>query len=163
MKAYILIGMVGSGKSAWARMTAGTDFNVIRIGVDDIRSMIKDRYTFDLQLESLVNAMKMAMIKEVIATGKDVVIDDCHLTKKERVELCKNLIEIARTGIKLVYVWVRCSDETALRRRLTNLRGRSEFEWKYVIGVEHSGLFEIPRVGENENISNVEMIEVNNE
>ena len=29
MKAYILIGMIGSGKSSWARMTAGTDFNII--------------------------------------------------------------------------------------------------------------------------------------
>lgn len=159
MKAYILIGTIGSGKSDWARMTAGTDFNTIRVGVDDIRDMIKDRYTFDFQLEPLVNKMKMAMIREVLTARKDVVIDDIHLTKEGREELC---LEIKKAGssIEIIYVWMKCDIIIALRRRLTNLRGRSELEWRQV-AFKHFNMFDTPSKDENIYVS--DMIEVDNE
>ena len=159
MKVYIMIGMIGSGKSAWARMTAGTDFNTIRVSGDDIRKMIKDRYTFDFQLEPLVNKMKMAMIKEVLAAGKDVVIDDCHLTYKDREELCA-LIKGVWPAAEIIYVWMRCNLEVALKRRLCNLRGITEFEWRSVMG-KHKQEFDIPTKDENKCIS--DMIEVFND
>jgi len=159
MKAYILIGMVGSGKSSWAKMTAGTDFNTIRVSGNDIRSMIKDRYTFDFQLEPLVNQMKMGMIREVLLAGKDVVIDDCHLTFNSRLELCENLVEMARTGVDIIYVWMHCSDESANARRLTDLKGRTTFEWQQVIK-KHRGMFEPPSM--DENTFDFSIIEVSN-
>lgn len=161
MKAYILIGMIGSGKSSWARMTAGTDFNTIRVSGDDIRNMIKDRYTFDFQLEPLVDKMKMAMIKEVVKSGKDIIIDDCHLTREGREELCKYLVSIAETGIDITYVWIKCNDMIALRRRKTNLRGRTEFEWQQVIH-KHLHMFEAPTKNENNHIVTILEV-VNNE
>lgn len=160
MKAYILIGMIGSGKSAWARMMAGTDFNIIRIGVDDIRNMIKDRYTFDFQLEPLIDEMKMAMIRKVLNAGKDVIIDDSHLTKEVRKDLCMNLVEMTRTGIDIIYVRMMCDDDLALKRRLSNLRGKSEFEWRQAM-YEDKSMFEVPDESENE--YHFSIIEVNNE
>lgn len=160
MKAYILIGMVGSGKSSWARMTAGTDFNTIRVSGDDIRNMIKDRYTFDFQLEPLVDKIKIAMIREVLVAGKDIVIDDCNLTFAGRDKLCKNLVDIAKDGIEITYVWMNCSDDIALERRLTNLKGRTEFEWREVIK-KHRSMFESPE--KDENMYVIDIIEVNNE
>lgn len=158
MKAYILVGMVGSGKSSWARMQAGTDFNVIRIGVDDIRSMIKDKYTFDFQLEPLVDKMKLTMIKEIISAGKDVIIDDIHLTKDSREKLCA-IIQGIESDIEIIYVWMQCDNEVALKRRLTNLRGATEFEWRQIMD-KHVRMFDTPSIAENDYVS--DMIKVAN-
>lgn len=132
MKVYIMIGLIGSGKSSWAKMTAGTDFNTIRVSCDDIRDMIKDRYTFDLQLEPLVRKISTAMIALVLLEGKNVVIDDCHLMIKHRQELCATIKEVA-PEVEIIYVWVQAELDVALRRRLVNLRGRTEFEWRHVM------------------------------
>ena len=132
MKAYIMIGLIGSGKSGWARMTAGTDFNTIRVSNDDIRGMIKDRYTFDLQLEPLVRKIGNAMIEQILSEGKNVVVDDCHLVKEYRQELC-TLIKRVKPEAEIIYVWVQAAHDVALKRRLADLRGRTEFEWIQVM------------------------------
>lgn len=159
MKVYILIGMIGSGKSSWARMTAGTDFNTIRVGVDDIRNMIKDKYTFDFQLEPLVNMMKIGMIREVMLAGKNVVIDDIHLTKEGRIKLCEMLSGPCKYPVEIIYVWMKCNNKRALKRRLINLRGRDEFEWRQVM-LKHEHMFDVPN--KSESIYIKEMIEVDN-
>lgn len=159
MKVYILIGMIGSGKSSWAKMIAGTDFNTIRISSDDIRSMIKDRYTFDIQLEPLVDKMKTAMLVQLLIEGKNAVVDDIHLTKNCRRNLCATIAEVAPDA-EIIYVWMKCDNDTALKRRLTNLREVSEFVWQQAM-IKHTKMFEMPIRTENEHISNI--IEVNNE
>lgn len=132
MKVYIMIGFPGSGKSSWARMTAGTDFNTIRISMDDIRDMIKDRYIFDYQLEPLVREMGRAMILAALEDEKNVIVDDCNLIQSHRLELCR-LIKLKFPDIEFKYVWIQCDLETALRRRLENLRGQSKFTWEQVM------------------------------
>jgi len=159
MKVYIMIGMIGSGKSSWARMTAGTDFKTIRVSNDDIRSMIKDRYTFDLQLEPLVRKMGTGLVVQLLLEDKNIVVDDCHLTAKHRQELCAVILGVAPEA-EIFYVWMKCDNGTAHERRLTNLRGRSEFEWREV-QKKHLSMFDIPSKDENEYIK--EIIEVNNE
>ena len=158
MKVYIMIGLIGSGKSEWARMTAGTDFNTIRVGCDDIRDMIKDRYVYDLQLEPLVRKMSTAIIVQLLLEGKNIVIDDCHLMVKHRQELCA-LIKGVVPEAEIIYVWMQCAKDVALRRRLTNLRGRSEFEWQQVIN-KHANMFDTSSRVKNEYVTDV--IEVMN-
>lgn len=158
MKVYIMIGLIGSGKSAWARLTAGCDFNTIRVGIDDIRDMIKDRYTFDFQLEPLVRKMGTAMIVQVLLEGKNVVVDDCHLTEEHRQELCA-MIKGAIPEAEIIYVWMRCDSTVALKRRLSNLRGGTEFGWIQVMK-KHEEMFDIPTKNENKYVS--DMIEVFN-
>lgn len=153
-----MIGMVGSGKSSWARMTARVDFNIIRVGVDDIRNMIKDGYTFDFQLEPLVNKMKIEMIREVLIAKKDVIVDDVHLTKEGRAKLCRGMLAVC-TDLEIIYVWMKCNNDVALKRRLTNLRGASEFEWRQVLH-KHVEMFDAPSKDENEYV--FDMIEVIN-
>lgn len=159
MKVYIMIGLIGSGKSAWARLTAGTDFNTIRVGNDDIRDMIKDRYTFDFQLEPMVRKMGNALVIELLSEGKDIVIDDCHLTKEHREELCA-LIKGFAPESEIIYVWMRCDPAVALKRRLSNLRGGTEFGWIQVMK-KHEEVFDIPTKNENKYVS--DMVEVFNE
>jgi len=121
--------------------------------------MIKDRYTFDFQLEPLVDKMKRALIVQILLEGRDIVIDDCHLTKEGRVDLCAMIRGII-PGIEIIYVWMKCPNETALKRRLGNLRGKSRFEWRQVM-YKHIDMFDIPSKDENEYVS--DMIEVDNE
>lgn len=161
MKVYILIGLIGSGKSEWARMTAGTDFNTIRVSADDIRSMIKDRYTFDLQLEPLVRKMESALIVQLLLEGKNVVVDDCHLVAKHRQDLCA-LIKGLKPEAEIVYIWMRCSSDTALKRRLFDLRGRTKFEWTLVMKKMVSA-FDIPVYSECGEGVIADIVEVDNE
>ena len=155
-----MIGMIGSGKSSWARMAAGTDFNTIRVSGDDIRNMIKDRYTFDFQLEPLVQQMKCALIVQILLAGKNIVIDDCHLTKDARSGLCAMMVGVV-PDTKISYVWMQCAKDVALKRRLTDLRGRSEFEWRQVMD-KHASMFDTPSVAENDYVSDMIRV-VNNE
>jgi predicted kinase len=132
MKVYIMIGLIGSGKSSWAKMTAGADFNTIRVSLDDIRDMIKDRYIFDYQLEPLVREMGRAMALAALEDGKNVIIDDCNLIREHRLELCR-LIKLKFSDVEFRYVHVQCQPEVALERRLANLRGQSKFTWEQVM------------------------------
>lgn len=161
MKVYIMIGMIGSGKSSWAKMTAGTDFNTIRVCADDIRSMIKDRYTFDSQLEPLVHKMETAMIVQLLLEGKDIVIDDCHLTAKHRQELCAVILGVVPDA-EIFYVWMKCDNDAALERRLTDLRGTTKFEWMQVMK-RMASVFEIPVYSECEAGVIKDIIEMINE
>ena len=121
--------------------------------------MIKDRYTFDLQLEPLVQKLKCALIVQVLLAGKDIVVDDCHLTKDSRFKLCA-MVKGVVPDAEIIYVLVQCFDGIALKRRLINLRGRSEFEWWEVMK-KHRNMFEAPVADENEYVSGI--LEVNNE
>ena len=132
MKVYVMIGLAGSGKSSWARWTAKCDFNTIRICLDDIRDMIKDGYTFDYQLEPMVRNMGAVLIEQVLLTGKNVIVDECHLLREHRQQLCARIKEIS-PEIEIIYVWVKCPLALALQRRLINLRGGSEFGWTSVV------------------------------
>lgn len=147
-KVYVMIGKIGSGKTSWARMVAETDFNVIRVGADDIRSMIKKGYTFDLQLEPLVDRIKFGAIFQILDSGKNIVIDDCHLSKSRREELCEKIKSYFQEKVEITYVWMQCDDKVALSRRLQNIRGRSEFEWKQV-AKKHDEEFTAPAVSTN--------------
>lgn len=156
---YLMIGKVGSGKSSWARMTAAADFNVIRVSGDDIRSMIKKDYTFDLQLEPMVKEMVLNLALKVLSKGKDVVIDDCHLDISERERICVKIKTAFGNTVDIIYVWVHCYDEVALSRRLQNSRGISKFEWSQVMK-KHNATFTVPTTDENGYVHS--MIEVNN-
>lgn len=144
-----MIGKIGSGKTSWAKMVAGADFNVIRIGGDDIQGIIKRNYTFDLQLEPLVNEMMLDLVLKVLVRGKSVIIDDRHLDIEERGRICEKIKGAFGDGVEIVYVWVQCDDGIALNRRLRNMRGGSEFEWKEVMK-KHNLEFTEPTVHENE-------------
>lgn len=133
MKVYIMIGLIGSGKSSWARMTAGSNFSNIRISLDDIRDMIKDGYIFDLQLEPLVRNMSRAMILTTLENGKNVIVDDCNLVREHRLELC-HLIKKQFPDVEIQYVWIQAASDVALKRRLAdNSRGQTKFVWQQVL------------------------------
>lgn len=142
MKVYVMIGLTGSGKSSWARWTARCDFNTIRICPDDIRSMIKTGYTFDYQLEPMVRSMGAAMIEQVLLAGKNVIVDECNLLREHRQQLYTRIKEISPEA-EIIYVWVKCSEASALQRRLINLRGGSEFGWTSVVK-KMANVFEEP-------------------
>ncbi len=161
MKAHILIGSIGSGKSTWAKLMAGCDFKNIRVSGDDIRGMIKNGYVFDFQLEPIVHNMMRRCIEEALFQGKNVIIDDCvsTLTKEDRKSLCEYLVT-QDPNIEISYIWVICDYDVALKRRFKNLRGGDKFSWKLVMD-KHISMFEPP--SEDEHINIKEIIEVRNE
>ena len=150
MKAYIMIGHIGSGKSSWSQMMAGMDQSLIRISHDDIRKMIKDRYVYVVQYESLVDAFTETMVREAILKGFNVIIDDCHLTKESRLRICR-FIHTINPKMEIIYVWVKGNIEEGLQRRINEPYDyvNPDFVW-HQVSKRHKAIFQRPYLGENE-------------
>jgi len=83
-KLYLTIGILGSGKTTWAKKMAKEDSNVKIISPDVIRQMLHGRYLYDNDLDSLVTNICQELIKILSYNYYDVIIDCCNLTKSRR-------------------------------------------------------------------------------
>lgn len=97
-KVYILCGYSGSGKSTWAKKMVEGNKSVNIVNGDSIRNMFKaETYLYgDFLFESVVNTVAIESVKQLIAGGYDVIIDETNLTKENR----EQWIEVARSGIR---------------------------------------------------------------
>lgn len=94
MNAVLLVGIPGSGKSTFARERLP---NHVRVSQDELGSV-----------NACINA-----VKDALGSGKNVVIDRCNQTPKQR----KRWIDIARLyGASVSCVYLDCSEQTALKR-----------------------------------------------
>ena len=84
MKAIILKGLPGSGKSTIAKTKEAKGFTVI--SRDRMRRSFginpQTAQTLDQRIESVVRSMSRAAILEAGRQKLNVVIDECHLSKK---------------------------------------------------------------------------------
>jgi predicted kinase len=156
--AFIMIGHVGVGKSTWAKFKTSTSHNLIRISKDDIRAMINGRYEYVEELEELVKSMAQRSMLAALHSGFDVVLDECHLTRKIRHDICITLKTVF-PDIKIVYVYVHCNISMAMGRRKQDPMGHPPLYWEF-ISKTHQAVFQEP-TSDEEFVD--EMMEIYNE
>jgi len=155
-KIYILTGLIGSGKSTWAKRKVQENDNVIIINRDSIRTMIKDKYVYHIRYEKCIKVMAEQMVSVAIAYGFDVIIDETNLTKEKRAFW----IEASDYFINVQLVLVYCTEsENNLEYRMREPRNQSEEVWASVLeGMKKS--FEEPELSELPNGSIIELIKI---
>lgn len=116
-KAFLMVGLPGSGKSTWIKNSLPANIPVIsrdiirhKLGftksVDQKAVLSKDK-------EDTVTEYEMGMIHNYLAQGNDVVIDDIN-TGKYR----KNMIQFLRdNGAEVIGVRMNTSLDTCIQRR----------------------------------------------
>lgn len=105
---YILSGLPGSGKSTWAKKNLP---NAVVVCKDNIRKEICGDVD-DQSQNARVFRIARARTKELLAEGKDVILDATHLTEKSR----RDMAELAPKGTPVVIVWFNTPLKTCLER-----------------------------------------------
>lgn len=154
-KLEILVGMIASGKSTYARKRA--DEGAIVVSHDDLTEMLHARYRYDQSKREMYRRMEELLAREALFNDLDVVIDRTHLTLESRDRwrafLITNQLHVGHLprsgGIGHVpFVAVRfpiMTPEThALRRVCSDGRGRSYDEWLKVAEHHFNQAFEEP-------------------
>lgn len=73
-------GISGSGKSTWAKAFVAKDpENWVRSSRDDLRVQMFGNPTYDEIQEKAVGIAQVGMVQALLATGKNVVVDNTHL------------------------------------------------------------------------------------
>jgi len=162
---YILCGLIGSGKSTWAKEKA-KEKNTIIINKDSIRSMLKGEYFYDTNYESLVRNIAKLTFIESLYNGFNIIIDETNLTKSKRsywIDVGLNKIlynkihkNLKKFKIKVIYF---SENKNNVKNRMNNPRNISETEWKK-INNGMKKIFEKPTLNEFSKYSNIELEEV---
>jgi tRNA uridine 5-carbamoylmethylation protein Kti12 len=128
MKVYILIGLLGSGKSTESKRLASLNDSFI-INVDSLRQMLYGKYNFIQEDENIIETLfNRILFQLLIKSDKDIIIDESNyiLTKQSRKQLVETILEIKNTEI----IYVICPDqEKNLERRLEKNKGLSDDIW----------------------------------
>jgi predicted kinase len=75
----LTVGLPASGKSTWAKRQVATSYGkVVRVNMDDIRAMLGLPYS--KEAEDLALRIQDQTILTAISQGKNVIVDNCHLT-----------------------------------------------------------------------------------
>ena len=84
----ITIGVPGSGKSTWAKELIAKDTSYARVNRDSIREMMGDKSQWQTEsFEALVSKIQKRILFGYLANKRNVVIDDCNVSKKTYNEL----------------------------------------------------------------------------
>lgn len=142
---YILCGLIGSGKSTWAKIKRKEDSNTLIICKDAIRSMISGDYIFDKKYEDFVKSVNTYSILEALKEGFNVIVDETNITKKIRAYYI-NTIKNFNPDIKIELVYFSLS-EGNVERRMNEHRGMPREIWQTVFETMLS-VFEKPEENE---------------
>lgn len=128
----LLVGMIASGKSTYARQRA--DEGAIVVSHDDLTQMLHARYRYEQRLRHLYRKMEEDIAKAAIEDGHDVVIDRTHLTRESRNRWITfgrwpRFAEWALPTVVAVCFPIESPEVHATRRFGCDPRGRSYEEW----------------------------------
>lgn len=95
MKAYVTVGVSGSGKSTWARAKA-LETGCIITNRDDLRFSLTGatgwhEYKFSNKVEEMVNKLQTATMNIAYLAERDIIVADTNLNSKVRKALIKQL------------------------------------------------------------------------
>lgn len=94
LKITLTVGIPASGKSTWAKEEVKKNpEKVTRINRDDLRNMMSN-YHFSDSNEKLVTSAKTYMIREALRYGRDIVIDETNLNRRNFDDICKLVREM---------------------------------------------------------------------
>ena len=80
-KVLILRGLPGSGKTTFAKKMVTDQPEWFRINKDDFRCMMNGDQPFSGKRERFVNKAEKAVAEMLLAQGKNVIVDNTHLTE----------------------------------------------------------------------------------
>jgi predicted kinase len=131
MRLEVLIGMVGSGKSQYARKRAKD--GAIIVCHDNLTEMLHCEYRYEQGLRECYRRMEEAIAREAIRAGRDVVVDRCHLTAESRRRWLDfaNWIGLGSSVVAVAFP-VEAPEVHARRRFEADPRGRTYDEWLFV-------------------------------
>lgn len=106
MKAYMMIGVPGSGKSTYAKNLMSTNKNnIIYISRDEIRfSLLKEEDSY-FSKENQVYKIFTEKIRKNLKAGNDVIIDATHITWGSRHKMFRSLMGIK--NLEVIGIWMR--------------------------------------------------------
>lgn len=135
---WVTCGVPGCGKSTWTEKRCNAHPSAVGVNKDGIRTMLHGgRYEFTPHLEPLVKQIANEALRAALWARKDVVIDECNITRAKRAEIEQFVRSIIPHGSnalclpRLVLVVFR-SDDECLKRRLRDPRGISAEQWALV-------------------------------
>jgi len=159
---WVMIGLVGSGKSTWARKQVHKNllYPTCIICRDALRLMTKGSYEYEKQNENLVRHMKRACIKSALSLNYNLIIDECHINVDARKKTLQDIWEACQGAYSIIprirYVWCTESEKN-LERRSNDLRGFTKEYWEGVIkGMAAS--FQLPSLEEGFDKLSIERI-----
>lgn len=129
---YIVIGLIGSGKSTWSKskLKDSTDPTVI-VSKDALRYMINGGdYIYNELNEPMIDCMAKSIIRDAINHNKSVIVDETHVIKKYRTDLVEFIKDID-DSVRIVYVWCSETDKN-LDYRMKDSRGYDRETWEFV-------------------------------
>lgn len=136
----VLVGMIASGKSTYARRRA--DEGALVVSHDDLTRMLHAEYRYEHALRDLYRRMEEEVARLAILSGKDVVIDRTHLSRESRKRWVRfanwpHFAEWARPAIVAIVFPVEHPDVHARRRFEADPRGRPLGQWHEVAYHHH--------------------------
>lgn len=128
-KAYILIGLPGSGKSTWSEKKM-KETNPRGIGVvsrDAIRYMINGNYKYIEEQQALITDIAAASAKAILVRGHDLIVDQINLSKDVREEVI-NFIKRVENDVEIHFIYMVTNgiDFLVQRRMQGGSRGEKE-------------------------------------
>jgi uncharacterized protein (DUF433 family)/predicted kinase len=124
----LLVGMIASGKSTYARQRADAGAGALVICHDDLTEMLHARYRYELGLRDCYRQMEDSLAHHALTWGRDVVIDRTHLTRESR-NRWVSVAGILGVPIVAVVFPIESAAVHASRRFVSDARGRSYSEW----------------------------------
>jgi predicted kinase len=131
----VLVGMIASGKSTYARRRA--DEGALVVCHDDLTEMLHARYRYEQELRSLYREMEEGLAATAIKHGKDVIIDRTHLTHESRARWIGFGVVWGCPVIAVAFP-ITGPYQHAFLRHQDDDRGRSYEEWLQVARHHHS-------------------------
>lgn len=136
----ILVGMVGSGKSAVAAQTAAANPNAIIVSDDEIVTMLHGDYTlYNPQKRSLYKSIEQHVAATALAQGCDVIVDRTNLTVAQRARFI-SLAQTFGAGEIAALVMPYHPHEALLDARMQDPRGYSREHWSDVMLKHHQSI-----------------------
>lgn len=146
---YLLVGLIGSGKSTWSKKKVREEEDTVIICKDNFREMLRGKYVFDFKYEDTVKSLMKFGLRKALQNGFNVIIDETNITRKKRAELI-NKIKIINgwcyDNLKLVILYFP-DNNNCIENRMTNPRGISREQWEDVYN-NMKKQFEKPSYGE---------------
>jgi predicted kinase len=129
MKLEVLVGMIASGKSTYARRRALE--GALVVCHDDLTAMLHAEYRYEPALREAYRRMEESLTYQALLAGRDVVIDRTHLTRESRgrwLAWAMSLVARPRSVVAVAFPGGP-PEEHAARRYAADPRGRPLGEW----------------------------------